>query len=725
MAAVQSAPQVNGHGTYGKNVTEALLKEEDKERSSVEKLSKEHDITLKTIRLLIADLCSQYKAGHPGGAMGMAAIGVALWKYAMRYSPTQADWFNRDRFVLSNGHACLFQYCFLHFAGYPAFDFDMLKTYHSEKPESLCPGHPEIEAEGIEVTTGPLGQGITNAVGLAMATKHLAAQYNRDGFEVVNNHTWCMIGDACPQEGIGQEAISLAGHWKLNNLTVIYDNNQITCDGSVDMTNSEDINARFRAAKWDVIDVYDGCFNVDGIVEALKKAKQSRDKPTLVNVRTIIGVGSAVAGQAVAHGVPFKADDVEQMKKAYGFDPSQTFIIPEIVRNFFSDLPSKGRQHVKEWDELVASYSRAHPKIAAEFQSRREGNLPSDWESLIPSSFPNEATASRKSSGLTFQPIADKHNQFMIGTADLSPSVNLLYPSKVAFQNPHLETTCGINGTYAGRYIHYGVREHAMAAISNGLAAYNPGTIIPITSSFFMFYLYAAPAVRMGALQKLQVIHVATHDSIGMGEDGPTHQPIELAALFRAMPELLYIRPGDSEEVAGAWSVAIKHRHGPTIISCSRHALKQYPGKTDRSSVAKGAYVLEESDGKPDVTMIGVGAELSFAVDVAEELETKGFKTRVVSFPCMRLFEQQSVEYKRGVLKRNEAPAVVIEPYAALGWERYADAGVNMKTFGHSLTNEYVYKHFGYEVGSMAERVEGFLQARKRGEILQGEYADL
>lgn len=659
------------------------------------------------------------------GAMGMVAIGVALWKYVMRYNPKQHDWFNRDRFVLSNGHACLFQYCFLHFSGYPAFDFDQLKSYHSEKPESLCPGHPEREADGIEVTTGPLGQGIANAVGLAMATKHLAAQYNKDGFDVVSNHTWCMIGDACLQEGVGQEAISLAGHWKLNNLTVVYDNNQVTCDGSVDMTNTEDINARFRAANWDVIDVQDGCFDVNGIVEALNKARRSGDKPTLVNIRTIIGVGSAVAGQAVAHGVPFKVDDVQQMKKAYGFDPDKTFVIPEAVREFFSDLPTKGEKNVKEWDDLTASYGRAHPKLAAEFKSRRDGVLPSEWESLIPTSFPSDKTPSRKSSGLCIQPIADKLPTIMMGTADLSPSVNLLYPSKVAFQNPTLSTECGINGTYAGRYIHYGIREHAMAAISNGLAAFAPGTILPVTSTFQMFYLYAAPAVRMGALQGLHVIHVATHDSIGAGEDGPTHQPIELAALFRAMPRLTYIRPGDSEEVAGAWTVAIKRTDGPSMISLSRHALPQL-SSTKREGVAKGGYILEDVQ-SPELIIIGVGAELSMAVDVAKALrDSHGLKVRVVSLPSHRLFEEQSMQYRREVLRRHEqVPSVVIEPYAPIGWERYADAGVCMRTFGHSLTNEYVYKHFGYETNSMANRVWEWLGKRKSGEVLPGEWTDL
>lgn len=658
--------------------------------------------------------------------MGMAAIGVALWKYVMRYSPTQVDWFNRDRFVLSNGHTCLFQYCFLHFAGYPAFSFDELKSYHSEKPESLCPGHPEIEAEGIEVTTGPLGQGIANAVGLAMATKQLAARYNQPGYDIVSNHTWCTIGDACLQEGLGQEAISLAGHWRLNNLTVIYDNNQVTCDGSVDMTNTEDINARFLAANWNVIDVHDGCFDVDGIVAALNEAKACKDKPTLVNVRTIIGVGSAVAGKAVSHGAPFKHDDVQGMKKMYGFDPEQTFVIPTQVRDFFADLPTKGRQHVQAWDDLLSRYKRAHPKLAMEFSDRQQGSLPSNWQDLIPSSFPDTLTPSRKSSGLTFNPIAAQCPTFMIGTADLTPSVNLSFPNAIPFQNPDLRTTVGLDGSYSGRYIHYGVREHAMAAISNGLAAFSPGTIIPVTSTFFMFELYAAPAIRMGALQRLQVIHLATHDSIGAGEDGPTHQPVELAALFRAMPNLLYIRPGDSEEVAGAWTVAIGYKQGPSMISCSRHALPQLVGKTSRVGVSRGAYVLEEED-KADVTIIGVGAELSFAINVAEKLrKDHGIRVRVVSFPSTRLFEQQSLEYKRKTLRRHEGiPAVLIEAYVAFGWERYCDASISMKGFGHSLTGQYIYGHFGFETGVMADKVVRYLGMRREDRLLEREFVEL
>ena len=365
----------------------------------------------------------------------MAAIGVALWRYVMRYAPHTPDFFNRDRFVLSNGHTCLFQYTFLHLTGYKAMTFEQLKSYHSEREDALCPGHPEIEHEGIEVTTGPLGQGVANAVGLAMATKNLAATYNRPGYEVVNNHTWCMIGDACLQEGVALEAISLAGHWKLNNLTIMYDNNQITCDGSVDLTNTEDINAKMRACGWDVIDVEDGCYDVEGIVEALSKARASTEKPTFINIRTVIGLDSKVAGQAAAHGAAFGVEDVAAMKRKLGFNPEEHFVIGETVREFFADLPARGEGYVKEWKDLVQRYSEAHPELADEFQRRVRGELPADWQKLIPSEFPDKPTATRASSGLVFNPIAQSINSFMVGTADLSPSVNMIWKGKVDFQH--------------------------------------------------------------------------------------------------------------------------------------------------------------------------------------------------------------------------------------------------------------------------------------------------
>jgi dihydroxyacetone synthase len=404
--------------------------------------------------------------------------------------------------------------------------WEQLLSYHSERPDSLCPGHPEIEHEGIELTTGPLGQGIANAVGLAMATKHLAATFNRPGYEVVNNHTWCMVGDACLQEGVGCEAFSYAGHLKLNNLTVIYDNNQISCDGSVDMTNTEDVNKKMEACGWEVIDVHDGVNDVEAIVAALEKGRDpNRQKPLFINIRTIIGVGSAVAGKAVAHGVPLGKDNINDMKKAYGWDTSKTFHIPDTVKEFYGDIPSRGTQFVKEWDELLASYTKAHPELAATFKYRMAGELPKDWLSLIPTSFPKDPTPTRKSNNIAISQLLASCPTFMVGTADLTPSVNLTWPEYETFNPPDLVPSSGPKGSYKGRYIHFGIREHVMAAIANGLSAYNRGTIIPITSSFFMFYLYAAPAVRMGALQRLPVIHVATHDSIGTFPSLPLPPP--------------------------------------------------------------------------------------------------------------------------------------------------------------------------------------------------------
>lgn len=369
--------------------------------------------------------------------MGMAAIGVALWKYVMNYSPSNPSYFNRDRFVLSNGHTCLFQYTFLHLVGYSHMTFDQLKSYHSARTDSFAPGHPEIEHDGVEVTTGPLGQGIANAVGLAMATKHLAAVYNRPGFELVNNMTYCMIGDACLQEGVAMEAIQLAGHWKLNNLVVTYDNNQVTCDGSVDLCNTEDVNAKMRACGWHVIDVEDGCYDVEGIVRALLEAKASVDKPTFINVRTVIGVGSHVAGEAQAHGAAFGPEGVRGVKTFFGRDPDASFVVTDEVYAYFRDAVTRGKRLEEDWNALVGEYAKAHPELHAEFAQRMKGEFPADWRSVIPAkeAFPTGPTASRKSAGIICNPLAAKLSNFMVGTADLSPSVNMIWKDKVDFQH--------------------------------------------------------------------------------------------------------------------------------------------------------------------------------------------------------------------------------------------------------------------------------------------------
>lgn len=617
----------------------------------------------------------------------------------------------------------------MHLVGYKHMTMEQLKTYHSERTDSFCPGHPEIEHPGIEVTTGPLGQGVANAVGLAMATKNLAATYNKPNFDLVNNMTWCMIGDACLQEGVALEAFSLAGHWKLNNLAIVYDNNQITCDGSVDITCNDDVNSKMRATGWNVIDVFDGTSNIQGLVQAMVAARAS-DKPTFINIRTIIGIGSASAGNAKAHGAAFGAADVANIKRAFGMNPEEHFVVPDSIYDFFHEARSRGEDYEKEWSSLVDGYTREYPELAEEFKLRVEGKMTQDWTKFIPekSKLPTAPTPSRKSAGLVCNPLAENLRNFMVGTADLSPSVNMIWKEKIDFQSPDLKTACGINGRYDGRYIHWGIREHAMASISNGLAAYSKGTILPVTSSFFMFYIYAAPGVRMGALQGLQQIHIATHDSIGTGEDGPTHQPIALAALYRSMPNILYIRPCDSEETAGAFIAAINARSTPSIISLSRQNLTQYPEHSSRDGVQKGAYVLMEQE-DADVTLIGVGAEMFCAVETKKLLESEyGIKARVVSFPCQRLFEQQSKEYKQSVLKyRGNAPRVVIEAYAVNGWERYADAGYSMSTFGKSLPGKAAYKYFGFDAQSIAPKVQSLVDEVKREGIdsLRGDFRDL
>ncbi|PVH89309.1 transketolase [Cadophora sp. DSE1049] len=683
----------------------------------------DHDLVLRTFRVLIADLVQHFNGGHPGGAMGMAAIGIALWRYSMNYSPQHPEWFNRDRFVLSNGHTCLFQYSFLHLVGYKQMTLEQLKTYHSDSQESLCPGHPEIEHTGIEVTTGPLGQGIANAVGMAMATKNLAATYNRPGYDLINNMTWCMTGDACLQEGVGLEAISLAGHWKLNNLVLIYDNNNITCDGSADLANTEDINAKMAACGWNVIEILDGSNDVQGIVNALAAARTSKVKPTFINCHTVIGIGSAVAGDARAHGAAFGEEDVNNIHETFGFQPDERFHIPVQVYSFFRKNLRTRLDAVEHWGSLLLSYQKAFPDLGDELSRRIRGELPSDWEDHIPKSFPSSATASRKSAGLVCNPLAKAIPDFMVGTADLSPSVFMNWAGKVDFQSPDLKTVCGINGNYSGRYIHYGIREHAMASIANGLAAFNRGTFVPITSSFFMFYLYAAPGVRMGALQELQVVHIATHDSIGTGEDGPTHQPIELAALYRAMPNILYFRPCDSEEVAGAMVVALKCKNRSTIISTSRQNLPQNP-ESDRAAVRFGAYVFREAE-SATVTLIGVGPEMCFAVEAAEQLARHNVIARIISFPCQRLFEEQTWEYKRAVMKRASTLVVVVEAYAANGWERYADSSISMKSFGKSLPGKDAYKYFGFDGKTIANKIVEHVSEIENQRAFKNEFREL
>lgn len=694
-------------------------------------LEQQHDTVINNVRCLVADICQQFNGGHAGSAMGMAGLGVALYKYVMRYSPLNSAYFNRDRLVLSNGHGCLWQYVFMHLTGFPAMTLDQLKSYHSAKPDSICSGHPEIQFDGIEVSTGPLGQGVANAVGLAVAAKQLGATYNKPGHQLIDNMIWCIVGDGCLQEGVALEAVQLAGHWKLDNLAIIYDNNAVTCVGTLDVATTEDINLKMKACGWHTFDVFDGISNIKGIVQALETARENTTRPVFVNVRTVIGAGAWFAGQNKAHGNALGVEGVAQLKMRAGLDPKNRFHIEHCVYEFFSDVRNRGKAHEERFELMMASYAARFPELAKELICRLEGHLTPTWQELIPSpeALSTGRTPSRISAGIVTASLAKALPNFTLATCDLQPATNMSWDGYVPFQHPKLDTACGtMTGNYTGRYLHCGIREHAMAAIANGLAAYTKGAIIPVTSAFFMFYSYALPAVRMGALQGLQTIHLATHDSIAIGHDGPTHQPVELPSIFRAMPNLLYIRPCDGEETCGAFVAAIQSTGTPTMISLSRHALVQYPLHSSRKGVSKGAYVFTE-EVNADVTLIGIGSEMVFAVETRLKLAKVGIRARIVSFPCQRLFDQQTPDYRESIMRyKMRKPIVVIEAYAVNGWERYADAGYSMRTFGKSLPPEdEIYGYFGFRSEEIALKVQGLCQETQESgiDILRGNFRDL
>ncbi|KAL3458349.1 Transketolase, thiamine diphosphate binding domain-containing protein [Aspergillus heterothallicus] len=661
-----------------------------------------------TLRNLIFDICNQNGGGHGGSAVGMAAIGVALWKYVMRYNPSNPEWFDRDRFVLSNGHCAMFLYAMNHLTGYDAWSMDELKGYAGPKLngyQTIAHGHPEIECPGVEVTTGPLGQGIANAVGLAIASKNLAARFNEPGYEVVGSRIWCMTGDGCLMEGVAMEAISLAGHLKLDNLVLIYDNNAVTCDGPLSWINDEDINSKVRACGWAVIDVLDGSHDVEAIRTALEHARHLRGKPVFVNIRTVIGVGTTTQGTAKAHHGAFDVESVAASKKLAGQDPKTTHNPSERGLSFFRERKANGEVIEKQWNALVKGYEVAYPEKAADFHRRRAGDLHTQNITDILTSLPIDqfsGMATRKANGLILQKLWETCPALCGGGADLVTSNNFLYSETDVFL-----PTAG----FTGRYIRYGIREHAMAAISNGLAAYNPGTFLPVTATFLIFYLYAAPGVRMGALSRLPAVHIATHDSFAEGQNGPTHQPVEVDSLFRATPNLTYIRPCNAEETIGAWMYVFSDaaRSGPTMLSIARDPVGDVPN-THRGLVAKGAYVLVDAE-DADLTLVSCGSSMHHAVAAAKMLsEEGGLKCRVVSCPSFDLFDRQPREYRESVFRLDGKPIVSVEEYVATAWARYVTASVGMSSYGYSASNESNYERFGLDPKGIARRVKAYLE---------------
>ncbi|KAJ7673422.1 transketolase [Mycena rosella] len=672
--------------------------------------SETEKLVLNTVRILGADLTQAFKGGHPGTVMGAAAIGVALWRHLMRYNPKNPDWFNRDRFVLSAGHACLWQYIHLHLTGYEAWTLDALRQYHN--PEfGIAAGHPEIEFPGIELTTGLLGQGIANAVGLAMASKNLAATYNKPGLDIIDNKIWCFSGDGCLQEGVGQEALSLAGHLRLDNLIVVYDDNSITVDGRIESCFTDDTSAKVKSIGFHVIEVYDGSNDLHAIIAALEEAKTIKGKPTFVHIRTTIGFGSRKANTGSAHGAALGDEEVAYVKTSFGFDPKAKFVIPEDVYKYFEPVVKRGQDDETVWNALYAKYKVAHPKEHAEIEQRLTGHLPDGWRDAIPpkSALPTAPQATRKSSGIVATALFPKYKNFMVGSADLMESTFVHWKGQVEFQSP--ETGLG---DYSGRQIRYGIREFAMIGISNGMNAYQNGMIIPVCSSYFQFWLYAASAVRMTALQGLRFIGIATHDSIGVGEDGPTHQSIALGTFFRALPNMNFIRPADAEEMIGAWEVGLDSPETPSIFATTRQEVPLLEG-SDRSKVKLGAYPIfstTSGDEVPELVIIATGSEVYRAIEAAKKLASS-LRVRVVSMPSQSHFDKQPAEYRRSVLASGKALSVAIESWGSYGWAKYAHASFSMHTFGLSAPQAKLFDLFGFGVNTIVEKIGAFADSKR------------
>ncbi|KAG6469567.1 transketolase, chloroplastic [Zingiber officinale] len=644
--------------------------------------------SINTIRFLAIDAVEKANSGHPGLPMGCAPIGHILYDEVMRYNPKNPYWFNRDRFVLSAGHGCMLQYALLHLAGYDSVKIEDIQQFRQWG--SRTPGHPEnFETPGIEVTTGPLGQGVANAVGLALAERHLAARFNKPDNEIVDHYTYVILGDGCQMEGIANEACSLAGHWGLGKLIAFYDDNHISIDGNTEIAFTEDVSARFEALGWHTIWVKNGNTGYDDLRAAIKEAKAVKDKPTLIKVTTTIGFGSPnKANSYSVHGSALGAKEVDATRLNLGW-PYEPFHVPEEVKNHWSHHIPEGSALEAKWNAKFAEYEKKYTDEAAELKSIISGELPAGWEKALPTyTTESPADATRNLSQQNLNALAKVLPGLLGGSADLASSNMTLLKMFGDFQK----------GTPEERNVRFGVREHGMGAICNGIALHSPG-LIPYCATFFVFTDYMRAAMRISALSETGVIYVMTHDSIGLGEDGPTHQPIEHLISFRAMPNILMLRPADGNETAGAYKVAVLNKKRPSVLALSRQKLAQLAG-TSIEGVEKGGYVISDnsSGNKPDLILIGTGSELEIAAKAADELRKEGKTVRVVSLVCWELFDEQTVEYKESVFPSNVTARISIEAGATLGWEKYVGSkgkAIGIDRFGASAPAGRIYKEFG------------------------------
>ena len=676
-------------------VTTDQMEDPAPERSASD-LARLEDLAANTIRGLTIDAVERANSGHPGLPMGMADTAVVLWTRFLKHNPQDPGWFDRDRFVLSPGHGSMLVYSLLHLSGY---DLSLEELKNFRQLHSKTPGHPEYgHTPGVETTTGPLGQGLATAVGFAIAEKHLAAQFNTGGHTVIDHYTYVIASDGDLQEGVTNEASSLAGHLGLGKLVVLYDDNHVSIDGDTELSFTEDRAGRYQALGWHVVREVDG-HDREAIDAAIREAQTETERPSFIEVRTVIGYGSpTLAGQHDIHSDPLGQEEVEATKENLGIPLEPLFYIPDEAPALFREQAFRGAQEHCEWEGRMSAYAEAAPDQAEELARRIEGRLPDGWADALPT-FETDAKgmASRAASGKVLDALAPVLPELMGGSADLTPSVKTLAKGMEDFQRE----------TPAGRYVHYGIREHAMGAAMNGIALH--GAVRPYGGTFLVFSDYMKPAIRLAAIQGAPTVFVFTHDSIGLGEDGPTHQPVEHLAGLRAIPNLNVVRPADANETAAAWRLALERRDRPTAFAFSRQNLPTLDGTAEKATegVRRGAYVLQDSDGEPEVVLIGTGSEVSLLVEAKEQL---GGGVRVVSMPCDRLFFEQDEAYRESVLPSSVAARVAVEAASPVGWGRVVGlrgAFVGLDRFGESAPGTDAY-------GDLGLTAEGVVAAARR-----------
>ncbi|WP_408640535.1 MULTISPECIES: transketolase [Salimicrobium] len=660
--------------------------------------------SINTIRTLTIDAVEKASSGHPGMPMGTAPMAYKLWTEYMDHNPKNSDWFNRDRFVLSAGHGSMLQYSLLHLSGYNV-TMDDIKNFRQW--DSKTPGHPEVgHTHGVEATTGPLGQGIAMATGMAMAEAHLSANYNTDKHSIIDHNTYVICSDGDLMEGVSQESASLAGHLGLGKLIVLYDSNDISLDGELNRAFSESVEKRYEAYGWQVLRVEDGN-DTKAITDALDKAKKNTEQPTMIEVKTVIGYGAPnKSGKADAHGAPLGEEEVQQTKDYYGWEYEEPFYVPdEVYEDFREKIQKRGEKKEEEWNKQFEEYRKANPELAEELEKAIRGELPEDWEQVLPAyDTSSDKAATRATSGEAINALSDKIPYFFGGSADLAGSNKTTVKAQEDFSR----------NNYAGRNIWFGVREHAMAAALNGMALH--GGLKVYGGTFFVFSDYLRPSLRLSAIQNLPVNYVFTHDSIAVGEDGPTHEPVEHLAALRAIPNLSVIRPADGNESSAAWRLALESTSNPTALVLTRQGLPTLEGTKEKAyeGVKKGAYVLSDSDkDTPDTILLASGSEVQLAMAAKEELKSKGVDARVVSMASFDRFEAQNDAYKEEVLPNSVRNRVAIEMASSFGWERFVGLDgkvVGIDRFGASAPGATVIENFGFTVENVVKHVESYVK---------------